>query len=236
MSGWSAVVLIAAGCYVAGSIPFGYLVGRARGVDVRSAGSGNIGATNVGRLLGRKWGILVFVLDVAKGLAPTLAAGGLVARAGAGGAWSPMLGNLLWLACGACSILGHNYSLFLGFRGGKGVATSLGVVLGVYPYMTLAGALAFGIWGVVTLVSRYVSLGSICAAAALPVLLAACTLSRGRAEFQAHLPLLGFAILLAGLVIYRHRGNLARLRAGTENRIGARKRGAEAPGGELSQG
>ncbi|HRX85733.1 MAG TPA: glycerol-3-phosphate 1-O-acyltransferase PlsY [Phycisphaerae bacterium] len=222
MNAWWAIIATALGCYVAGAVPFGFLVGRARGIDIRTAGSGNIGATNVGRLLGRKWGILVFALDVAKGLVPTLLAGMVVDRCVAAGAWSLMVGNALWLACGVCCILGHNYPVFLKFKGGKGVATSLGVVLGVYPYMTLAGALAFAVWAVVTLTSRYVSLGSICAAAALPVLLAACTLSRGRAEFAAHLPLLAFAILLSGLVIYRHRGNLARLRAGTENRIGAR--------------
>jgi len=223
MQGWLVIGLTAVGCYLVGAIPFGYLVGRAHGVDVRSAGSGNIGATNVGRLLGRRWGIAVFILDVAKGLAPTIAAGAILAEQLRLGLVSPVATNVLWLISGVCCILGHNYPVFLGFRGGKGVATSLGVVLGVYPYLTVAGAFAFGIWLIVTLVSRYVSLGSICAAAALPLLVCGCTLYRGRAEFMANIPLVVFSMLLSALVIYRHRANLSRLRAGTENQIGTRR-------------
>jgi glycerol-3-phosphate acyltransferase PlsY len=227
IQGWPIFVVLALGCYLLGAIPFGYLIGRARGVDIRATGSGNIGATNVGRVLGRYWGVLVFALDVAKGLAPTLAAGWLINGQIAAGAWPAMTGNLLWLMCGVCCILGHNYSIYLGFHGGKGVATSLGVVLGIYPYLTLAGALAFGLWAAVTLTSRYVSLGSITAAAALPLLFAVCTLLAGRQTFVDNLPTLAFAALLAVMVIYRHRANLARLRAGTEHRIGA---GPDAPG------
>lgn len=227
MSGWIVFLILVVGCYLVGGLPFGFIIGRLHGVDIRKAGSGNIGATNVGRLLGRPWGILVFALDVSKGLCPTLLAGHLIGAQGVAASWSGVTVNTLWLICGICCIMGHNYPVYLGFRGGKGVATSLGVVLGVYPYLTIAGLLAFGLWAAVTLVSRYVSLGSVCAACALPVFFAVSTLWRGSAAFLAHLPMLGFVILLSGLVIYRHRPNLARLRAGTEAKIGARSRPAK---------
>ncbi len=215
------IVLLCLACYLVGALPFGYLIGRLKGVDIRQAGSGNIGATNVGRLLGRKWGILAFMLDVAKGLGPTLAAGAVLGTLGADAADSDPMRNVAWLACGVCCILGHNFPVYLAFRGGKGVATSLGVVLGVYPYLTLAGLLAFAIWVIVALTSRYVSLGSIAAAAALPVLFAVITWRWGGAgALGSNWPVLGFAVLAAGLVIYRHRGNISRLRAGTESRMG----------------
>jgi glycerol-3-phosphate acyltransferase PlsY len=118
-------------------------------------------------------------------------------------------------------VLGHNFPIYLNFHGGKGVATSLGVVLGVYPYLTLAGLLAFAVWIVVTLVSRFVSAGSVVAATALPLLLVVILRSAHRAAWSDHWPLVAFAVLAAALVIYRHRANIARLRAGTENRIGA---------------
>jgi glycerol-3-phosphate acyltransferase PlsY len=218
-----AVVLMCLACYLIGGVPFGYLAGRVKGIDIRAAGSGNIGATNVGRLLGRSWGILVFALDVAKGLVPTLVVG-MVLEAGAA-EWnlSGSALNVLWLGCGICCVLGHNYPVYLRFRGGKGVATSLGVVLGVYPYLTIAGLLAFGVWLVVTLTTRYVSLGSICAAISLPPALAVCTLWDDSSVFTENLPVLGFAMLAAALVIYRHRENIKRLRAGTESPIGSRR-------------
>lgn len=212
-------IVLAAGCYLAGSIPFGYLVARAKGVDIRTVGSGNIGATNVGRILGRKWGILCFALDVAKGLVPTLLAGWLLRTA-------PDAANatrfyFAWLLAGLCCVLGHNYPVFLAFRGGKGVATSLGVVLGVYPVLTYAGLLAFAVWIMVTMVSRYVSAGSIAAALCLPVFAILVLRSQHRTEWSSHWPVIAFAALAAALVVFRHRGNIARLRAGTERRIGA---------------
>jgi acyl-phosphate glycerol 3-phosphate acyltransferase len=151
MSGAGLVGVLIVGCYLVGGIPFGFLVGRLHGLDIRKAGSGNIGATNVGRLLGRKWGILVFVLDVCKGLLPTLGLGQFLPGAEGLAGWSPAVVNTAWLAGGVACILGHNFPIYLRFRGGKGVATSLGVVLGVYPYLTVSGLCAFGVWVVVTL-------------------------------------------------------------------------------------
>jgi glycerol-3-phosphate acyltransferase PlsY len=228
MSFAPAVVFICLSCYLIGATPFGYLVGRARGIDIRSVGSGNIGATNVGRILGKPWGLLVFVLDVAKGLAPTLTVGTLLESWSQTWSISGMAVNILWLGGGICCILGHNFPVYLRFRGGKGVATSLGIVLGVYPYLTVAGLLAFAVWLIVTVATRTVSLGSICAAVALPLLLAACTLWENYSVFAENLPVLGFATLASALVIYRHRENIKRLRAGTERRIGEQRQASSA--------
>jgi glycerol-3-phosphate acyltransferase PlsY len=222
MSGAGLVGVLIVGCYLVGGIPFGFLVGRLHGLDIRKAGSGNIGATNVGRLLGRKWGILVFVLDVCKGLLPTLGLGQFLPGAEGLAGWSPAVVNTAWLAGGVACILGHNFPIYLRFRGGKGVATSLGVVLGVYPYLTVSGLCAFGVWVVVTLISRYVSAGSICAAVAFPICYLAWLGLRREPDWSANLPIVGFAVLMSGLVIYRHRENIKRLRAGTESKIGSR--------------
>ena len=217
------VAAIFAFCYLIGAIPLGYLAGRLRGVDLRAQGSGNIGATNVGRVLGRPWGVGVFVLDVGKGLVPMLVSGAILGAHEVRWELAGSSRNLIWLAGGACCILGHNFPVYLKFRGGKGVATSLGVVLGVYPYLTMAGLAAFVVWLGVTLSTRYVSAGSVSAAIALPLLLAGGTLWGGYAVFADSWPLLGFSILAGGLVLYRHRENISRLRAGTENKIGVRR-------------
>lgn len=215
---WIAWVVLG---YLAGSIPFGLLIGRLRGVDIRRAGSGNVGATNVGRLLGRRWGVACFVLDVLKGAAPVLLAGwgmGLLGRVdiAAGEAW-------WWLAVGAAAVLGHVFPVWLKFRGGKGVATSFGVLLGLWPLMTLPGLAALATWLVVAAATRYVSLASIIAAVGLPVYLYLIWgLGRGRSLHEL-LPLLLVAAALALLVIVRHCGNIARLLAGTESKIGGGK-------------
>src|SRR6266542_4254071 len=127
--------------YLIGSIPFGLVVGLAKGIDPRTAGSGNIGATNLGRLLGGRYFALVFTLDLLKGLLPTLTAGALIKFAPH--TWHDYL---LWLTVAAAAILGHMFSLFLSFKGGKGVATSAGVILGIFPYYTWAGLIAIAAW------------------------------------------------------------------------------------------
>jgi len=203
--------------YVIGSIPFGLMIGLASGIDPRRAGSGNIGATNLGRLLGWKFFALVFTLDLLKGAAPTLAAGALLRFAP-----GYRSGYLLWILVGAAAITGHLFSLFLRFRGGKGVATSTGVVLGIFPYFTAAGAVAIIVWLVVFRLTRYVSAGSIVGSLAFPVAYASIGAADGWPITGAQLPLLVFAILMALLIIFKHRGNIARLRAGTENRFAAR--------------
>lgn len=215
-----AVLCLLAVAYVAGSVPFGVLVGRLRGVDVLAAGSKNIGATNVSRLLGRPWGILVFALDVLKGFAPTLVAG-FVFRAYRGtDSLSPITANLSWLLVAITCVLGHNFSIFLRFRGGKGVATSLGAALGVFPDLTVPGLGALAVWGAVVGTSRYVSLGSVIACGVFPLLTMLYSIYRGHHVWQGDWPFLLFALLAGGLGIYRHRTNLGRLLSGTEPRIG----------------
>jgi glycerol-3-phosphate acyltransferase PlsY len=200
--------------YVVGATPFGVILARAHGVDLRRSGSGNVGATNVARVLGRKWGYLCFALDVAKGFLPVAVAGAMV-RPASGQVPTPQA-QVAWLAVGLAAVLGHVFSFYLRFRGGKGVATALGVVLGIYPYFTAAGAAALGLWIIVTLISRYVSLGSIVAALAFVPLLA--VFNRGvLAELW---PLLIFAAAMAVLIVVRHRANIRRLLNGTENKIG----------------
>lgn len=219
--------LIAAG-YVCGSIPFGLLVGWLRGIDVRTQGSGNIGATNVGRVLGRGYGIAVFLLDVAKGFGPVLGAGQVLQAGAEGGALSAGA-SIGWCAVAVAAILGHMFPCWLGFRGGKGVATSLGACLGIWPFMGVPVLIAFGIWIVVTGVTRYVSVGSILAAVAVPILFAAFAAGRGAAwgAWSGLWPLQVFAVVIAILVVYRHRGNIQRLWAGQESKIGGSRRSTD---------
>ena len=214
---WLLFAVLPVAAYVIGSTPFGVIIARFRNVDLRSKGSGNVGATNVGRVLGKKWGFLCFFLDVGKGFGPVLAAG-LLVRADAGAIpTGAQQASLLMVAFGA--IAGHVFSFYLKFRGGKGVATSLGVVLGIFPYFTYAGLCAFAVWIVVTVVSRYVSLGSIIAAVAFVAFFAAFNFSNlGRLW-----PLGTFAAAMATLIIVRHRSNIARLLAGTESKIGSKR-------------
>src|ERR1700691_6261496 len=123
--------------YVVGSIPFGLIVGKAKGIDPRTSGSGNIGATNLGRLLGARYFALVFTLDLLKGALPSLAAGAVISFR-----IEDRQSCLLWIAVAAAAVLGHVFSLFLKLKGGKGVATTAGVFLGIYPYFTFAGLIA----------------------------------------------------------------------------------------------
>jgi len=208
---WIAVAGFVPGAYLVGSVSFAAIVARAKGVDLRRAGSGNVGATNVARTLGKKWGCVVFLLDMLKGLAPTALAGALIVR----NAPPTAAQQAAWLSVALAVIAGHVFSLFLGFRGGKGVATALGVVLGIYPYFTWAGLAAFGVWVAVLLISRYVSLASIAAALAFAPLLAAFNLG----HLAQLWPLMIFAAAVIALILVRHRANIRRLRAGTENRF-----------------
>ena len=210
-------VVLPLAAYVVGSIPFGVLIARAHGVDLRKVGSGNVGATNVGRVLGPKWGYLCFVLDVCKGLAPVAVTGALVRQASG---FPTLSHQVCWVMVGLGAICGHVFNFWLGFRGGKGVATALGVVVGMYPYFTYAGLAALGVWVAVTLISRYVSLGSIVAAAAFVPLFVAINWAWLDKPPLSLWPLGGFAAAMAALIILRHRGNIGRLLAGTENKIG----------------
>jgi glycerol-3-phosphate acyltransferase PlsY len=208
--------------YLVGSIPFGLIVALSKGVDPRKAGSGNIGATNVGRLLGGRYFALVFTLDLLKGLIPTAAAAVILY----GRAHTPT-DYLLWLLVGFAAIAGHMFSVFLGFKGGKGVATSAGVLLGVFPYFTLPGVLSILTWVALFKAKRYVSLASIVGSALFPVYYVVVGLLMGWPVFTAQLPLLVFATVMAALIVYKHRSNIARLRAGTESRFVPKPREAE---------
>jgi glycerol-3-phosphate acyltransferase PlsY len=190
-------ILLILGAYLLGSIPTGLLLAKAAGVDIRTTGSGNIGATNVYRTLGRSVGILTLVGDCLKGLIPVL----VVRYLG--------LGDIMIAAVGTAAFLGHVYTVFLGFKGGKGVATALGVFLGVSP----AGVgIAVVIFIAVVAAFRYISLGSITAAAALPFII---TLLDRRP------PIIAMTAVIALLVIWKHRENIARLREGTESKFKA---------------
>lgn len=200
-------ILTAAVAYLLGSIPTGFLVARARGVDIRTVGSGNIGATNVFRYLGKWAGAAVLIIDGLKGWVAV----GLVARVSAdwflppdsvyGPQWHAILAGLF-------AVLGHNYTCWLKFKGGKGIATSAGVLLGLVPGPLL---MILAVWVLVFALSRYVSLASISASFSLPF---ACWITnRG-------LTLILITAGLALLAIYKHKGNIRRLIKGTESRIG----------------
>lgn len=215
--------------FLAGSIPFGFLIARAKGLDIRAHGSGNIGATNVGRVLGKKFGILCFVLDFIKGFAPTFATGLVLGTAQA--PTSAPLGDIaLWLAAMSAAMLGHIFTPWLGFKGGKGVATGFGAIMGVWPVLTLPALGAFAVWYAVLKLSRYMSVASCTAAASLPLWVALGGLiapHAGAAKAAwAVWPYFAVGSVLAALVVFMHRGNLARLRAGTEPKMGQRAKPA----------
>jgi glycerol-3-phosphate acyltransferase PlsY len=191
--------------YLIGSIPAGYLMGRSRGIDIRQHGSGNIGATNVWRVLGRKWGLLAFACDFLKGFVPLF----LLRTFSFPGDNSWQVALLL-CAGGLAAILGHNYTPWLGFKGGKGIATSAGAVGAIMPPV-MGVALAF--WIVAVLITRTVSIGSLLAAAVLP--LAAAWFYPGNWIY------IGAAAIGGGMAAWRHRTNIQRLIAGTESRIGS---------------
>ena len=192
--------------YLIGAIPTSYLVGRvARGIDLREHGSGNLGATNLYRTLGWRFAVPVALFDIAKGAVPILLFAPRVSES-----------RLFALGCGVMAVLGHVYSLFVRFRGGKGVATAAGVLLALSPWVVLALA---GIWAVVVFASGYVSLGSVVAAALMPLLVF--LLYPGSRGLVAL-----YAVVAAG-IIWLHRANIRRLLAGTEHRFG--KRRASAP-------
>jgi glycerol-3-phosphate acyltransferase PlsY len=195
--------LICLAAYLVGAIPVGVLIARSKGVDILSFGSGNPGATNVKRALGTKFGVLVFLLDVSKGLLPGLATRYLVTES----LWG--VDAQVWaMIVGMCSVMGHCLSPFLGFRGGKGIATSLGAALAAAPIPAL---LAFGVWFVVLGVWNYVSLASVIA---IPT-----TLIWGAVLPGESRQMLVIYCLLSVFILATHRANLVRLRAGTESKF-----------------
>ena len=199
-----------------GSVPFAWLIGRGHGIDIRRHGSGNVGATNLGRAVGRPWGALCLVLDAAKGAAPVLLSGSQMGMTGGDPAGVETWG---WLGVAAAAMIGHVYPVWLGFRGGKGVATGLGVLLGFWPTLTLPAVGALLTWLLVLGLSRYVGLASIVAAVATPCYLLAINAAAGR-PLAGIAPFLVVTTLMALLVVVRHRGNLVRTLQGKEPRVG----------------
>jgi glycerol-3-phosphate acyltransferase PlsY len=198
-----------------GSIPTGYLVARARGIDIRTVGSGNIGATNAFRVLGKPAGVFVLLADALKGFAACTVLANVLLRAFEVPTAPFDHAMTERVAAGIVAVLGHNFTCWLRFKGGKGIATTTGVYFAVAP---LAAGLAVLVWIIVLAVSRYVSVASLVAAVTLPT---AVWLT------QTSIPL-GLATTALGvLAIWKHKGNIARLRAGTENRIQSGKKPTE---------
>jgi len=212
-------IILISGSYLFGSIPFGLLIAKAKGKDLRSIGSGNIGATNVARALGRRWAYLCFLLDVMKGLVPMLATRPFAIPLSTDSYPERVVVLWLWLLVGCAAVVGHIFPIYLKFKGGKGVATSLGVALGLWPYYTICASFALAIWAVVVLIWRYVSLASIVASIAFPIILLLAIILSPDWDFVSLWPLLITASAIPLMVIIRHRENIKRLIAGTENKI-----------------
>jgi len=196
--------------YLIGSIPFGFLIAKSQGKDIRTLGSGNIGATNVFRSISKKLGIITFALDVGKGVCGVLLVPLLAARLTSTG----FEGMALPLFCGAMTIAGHNWTCFLGFKGGKGIATSAGMLIGLSPVCV---GIAFLGWLITFLTTRYVSVASIAACVVLAVAVWPFHMNQNGIWFPAVLT------ALAALGIWKHRANILRLKAGTESRFDFRK-------------
>jgi len=224
--------------FLLGSIPFGLLIARARGIDIRQHGSGNIGATNVLRVVGKKYGITCLFLDLLKGLIPTILAISLIRFDGMRNpmmlqtleplsAEFPMVtAQIFQVLTGLCAILGHNYSPWVGFKGGKGIATSAGVMIAMMP---AAIVILLIIWLLVFFISKYVSLASVIAALSLPILTFYGSWYHGKIQDGTwNKALFIFSIVIAVLATWKHRSNLKRLIEGTEHRFERKKKSADA--------
>jgi glycerol-3-phosphate acyltransferase PlsY len=203
-----AFAFLVIGSYLLGSIPFGYLAGRIAGIDIRRCGSGNVGATNVIRTLGKGYGYPVFVTDFLKGFAAVKMSMLIATRLQP--EWNSP--EMFGIVAAISSVIGHSFPVWLHFKGGKGVATSAGALFGLAPVAALIGA---AVWILTFALTRYVSVASVAAAAALPVIILIITWLRQTAGKS----LFYLSVCLAALVIWRHRSNLSRLVRGTEARF-----------------
>jgi glycerol-3-phosphate acyltransferase PlsY len=204
-------ILTALGGYLLGSIPFGYIVAKAKGIDIRSVGSGNIGATNAMRVLGKPAGIFVLLMDALKGYAAVWLAGVLMKQFNANADL-----ETLRVIAGIGAVLGHNYTCWLKFKGGKGIATTAGVYLALAPWALL---IAFTVFILAVVITRYISVGSI--AGAVAVVIAVWVM------MPQNLLLCIVTTALGALAIYKHKTNIQRLMAGAENRFGKKKSSEE---------
>ncbi|TDU72967.1 glycerol-3-phosphate acyltransferase PlsY [Prosthecobacter fusiformis] len=207
-----AILISAIVGYISGAMPFGYWAGKLKGMDIRQHGSGNIGATNVIRVLGKGIGIPVFILDALKGWLPAWLAGYFLAKNGA----AQEIVSAGAVVAGLAAVLGHMFTFWLGFKGGKGVATTAGVLLGIAPLAMLGGLV---VWLVFFFMTRYVSLASMMAGVGVVATMVALMLRDQRWDFV----MLGFGVLIMLLVILRHRANIGRIFAGTEPKAGRKK-------------
>jgi len=202
------ILAVTAVAYFLGSLPAGYIAGRIAGVDIRTLGSGNVGATNVTRMLGKRFGYPVFLVDFAKGVTAAVLSRTIAKH----NQLDADLIDLCVATVGVAAVIGHSFPVWLGFKGGKGVATSIGVLFGIEWTVAL---IIGGVWLVVFQISRYVSLASIAAVVALPLtMIALFWLNRLNSPV-----LLYFSLCLTAIVIFRHRSNLSRLCKGTEPRF-----------------
>lgn len=215
--------------FLLGSIPFGLLIAKAKGIDIRQHGSGNIGATNVFRVVGKKYGLSCLLLDALKGFIPVVVAISLIhfegmknpmsihALATYAQNFNMPTAQIFQVLTGLCAVLGHNYSPWVGFKGGKGIATSAGVFIALMP---AAIVILMVVWLLAFVISRYVSLASIIAAAALPLVTLWGSWFHGKIQNNTwNKPLFVFTVILAALAIWKHRSNIVRLRNGTEHRF-----------------
>jgi len=192
------------GAYLVGATPFGFLAGKIKGIDIRQHGSGNIGSTNVLRTLGKPIGIIVFIMDVLKGLVPVVIAQSFSDN------------SLVHVVTAIATILGHNYTFWLGFKGGKGIATTGGAILPIMPIALIVALTSFAIF---VKVSRYVSVGSIAAAIIIPLTIAIASVARN----QWDPVIFGLGLFVCLLALWKHRGNIRRLKRGEEPRLGSKK-------------
>ncbi|MEC5127685.1 glycerol-3-phosphate 1-O-acyltransferase PlsY [Verrucomicrobiales bacterium BCK34] len=192
------------GAYVIGATPFGFIAGKMKGIDIRQHGSGNIGATNVLRTLGKPIGITVLVMDILKGLLPVVFAQSLSDN------------SLVHVVTAIATILGHNYTFWLGFKGGKGIATTGGAVLPIMPFALVAAVI---VWIITVKTTRYVSVASIAAAITIPLIITI----RGLIQNNLDAVVLGLGLFVCILAIWKHRSNIGRLRRGEELQFGRKK-------------
>ena len=204
--------------YLAGSIPFGVLIARTKGVNIREHGSKNIGATNVGRVLGKPLGITCFILDVLKGAIPVAVVGFIAGTYGSPLSETTTTELLLWIAVVFAALLGHMYSLFLKFGGGKGVATTFGGMVAMWPLLTIPMLIAFASWVIAVKITKMISFGSLIAAIIL--FLATVVLVMMQSSVHHAWPLLAITFLIAVMVFWKHRSNIARILQGKEPKLG----------------
>lgn len=209
---WTFLLVSALAAFLCGSVPFGYLIGKGNKVDLRKHGSGNIGATNVWRVLGKGWGSLAFLLDFLKGFLPVILLGLILGDAALPALRAGTISEILLVSAALAAILGHNFTPWLGFKGGKGVATSAGVLAALLPasfgVVILVWVAFFAVW-------RIVSVASLAAAVALPV--ATCFF------YPHHFVFIGFAVVAGLLTILRHKANIGRILRGEEKPISKKK-------------